>query len=483
MNRFLLLIALVLSMTAYGQEEYLEIPFKDIKSSSAYIDNVHLVKNEETGFLSIFAEESKTTYGFQYDENLKQVAQLTSGGLKRKYKEIIGQVYDNDRIRLLQKNKKGTKFASILYDFNAQVTEEIEYDVDMSDQKFIQSYSKGGACYVFTIFKNKNLLRKWVFKLDGSVSHTDISLQEELVRNRFSSTNIYNLLTETQGFNTILKMVKVENRLPNTLEIATEESKMYAHDNGFYWTLDSNHHYTVLLDFQLPDLEPTITFVEKTKLNTRLPASNSFIVGNVLAQIVSSTQELKINFRDIEDMESLKTYDLRKDDEITFKNSSILQEGSVYSFGATRKLEKTSKFLRKIASDKNGIALFKSDNGYRATIGGVRPQSGGGGFGAMGALGSIPIASFGAATMSFNPASFAYGSYGFTGSTRIESLFHNDFDHREGELPDNVFDQIENLSSKWLKRADDVYLIDDFVLFGNYQTNRKLFTLYKFQNK
>lgn len=481
MNKFILFIALVLSMAAYGQDKYLEISFKDIKTSINYIDKVHLVKNEETGFLSIFAEESKTTYGFHYDENLKQVAQLTSEGLKRKYKEIIGQVYDDNKIRLIQKNNKGTKFASILYDFNAQVTQEIEYDVDMSDQKFIQSYSKGAVCYAFSILKNKNVLRKWLFKLDGSVTHTDISLQEELVHNKFSSTSIYNLLTETQAFNTTLKMVKVENRLPSTLEIATEENKMYEHDNGFYWTLDKSHPYTVLLDFQLPDLEPTITFVEKTKLDTRLPASNSFIVDNVLAQIVSSSKELKLNFRDIEDMESLKTYNLLKDDEITFKNSPILQEGSVYSFGATRKFEKTSKFLRKIASDKNGIALFKSNNGYRATIGGVRSQGGGGG--GFGAIGGLPVASFGAATMSFNPASFAYGSYGFTGSTRIESLFHDDFEHREGELPNNVFDDIEDLSSKWLKRADDVYLIDDFVLFGNYQTNRKLFTLYKFQNK
>lgn len=474
-----------LCFSLFAQEKYLEVSLKDVKTTSGFITNVHLIKNDASGSLSLFLEEPKTTYGFKYDENLNQTAQLTSKGVKRKYKEIIGQASGEGKVRLIQKNKKGNKFASIVYDFENQKTEEMEYDLDMSDQKYLQSYNHNGICYVFTIFKNTSVINKWTFTLDGAVTSEQISLDEEAERNRLRTFNLYKLIEESQGAKNFYTMNKVENNLPNTLDIATEQNKMFTHDNGFYWTFDENHQYTALLDFQLPDLLPKLNIIRKSVIgDANSSKTNSFIAGSVIAQLVSNSKNMNLVFKDLETKEVLNEYKLSKDEEFTFKNGPILQEGSMYSFGSTRTFEKSSKFLRKISSDKNGVALFKSDNGYRAIIGGVRQQSGGGGFGAMGgAFGGIPIASAGAITMSFNPASFAYGSYGSTSSTRIESLFDIEFQHVEGDLPANVFDDIENLSGNWTKRADNVYLVEDFVLFGNYETNRKLYTLYKFKNK
>lgn len=477
MKKVLLLLVLVCAVTSYGQEEFLKVSLKGIKNNSALINNVHLLENDKSGKLSIFIEEAKTTYGFQYEGN-KQTAQLTSQGLKRKYKEIIGQAQDDGKVRLIQKNTTGTKFASILYDFDNKITEETEYDIDLSDQKFLQSYSHGTACYVFTIVKNSSVLKKWAFKLDGSVTSNAIHLDSKIALSSRPSLDIYNLIQEKEGLKSFVNLVKVENRLPNSLNIAAEKNKMYEHRNGFLWTLDDNSKYTVLLDFQMPDLDPKITFVPKPSLQSdKSVISNSYNVDNILAQIVSDNSEMILQFKDIETFKVIKEYSIDKTDEITFRNTPILQEGATYSFGGTRKMEKTSKFLRKIASDKNGISLVRSQNGYRAIIGGVRPASGGGGFAALGTLASV-----GPAFLSFNPASFSYGSYGYTGSTRIESFFNQDFEHQEGELPPNIFDAIEELSGNWSKNADNVYMIDDYVLFGNYQSSIKSFNLFKFDS-
>lgn len=484
MNKIISAVLCMLCLSSFAQEKYLEVSLDGVKTTSGFINNVHLIKNDETGNLSLFLEEPKTTYGFQYDEDLKQIAQLTSKGVKRKYKEIIGQASAGGKVRLIQKNTKGNKFASILYDFENQQTEEMEYDLDMSDQNYLQSYNRDGICYVFTIFKNTSILNKWTFTLDGEVTSEELTLEDEMKRNKLRSFNLYKLIEEGGGMNSFVHISKVENKLPNTLDIATEQSKMFTHENGFYWTLDENHQYTAILDFQLPDLLPKLTIVRKSVIgDANSVKTNSFISGDILAQIVSNSKNMNLVFKDLETQEVINEYNLSKDEEIAFKNGPILQEGSVYSFGSTRKFEKSSKFLRKIASDKNGIALFRSNNGYRAIIGGIRSQGGGGGFGMMGAMGGIPMATAGGVVVSFNPASFAYGSYGSTSSTRIESLFDIEFQHIEGELTSNVFDEIEILSGDWLKRADDVYLVEDFVLFGNYDTNKKLYTLYKFENK
>lgn len=479
-NKLIIGMICLVSFLTKAQEVYLKVPLEGIKKNDHNrIENVHVIKDDHSKILSLFVEESKITYGFQYDGSLNQIAQLTSDGLKRKYKYIIGQVVENDKVRIIQKNLNSNKFASILYDFKNQKTEETEYDIDLSGQKYLQSYSNGSLSYLFTVFKNKNVIRKWALGVDGNVTFEDINLDPQIEQKELR--NFYALFREDIGLKSMSEFKKIENKLPTSLDISTAKNKMYTYDNGFYWTLDKKNEYTILLDFALPDLKPEIRFIEKPKMADGLRIkSNSYIADNKIGQIMSNNKEMHLVFKDFESLNVINKYSLNKDEEIDFKNGPILQKGSVYSFGATRKLEKASKYLRKISSYRNGISFFKTDNGYKAIIGGVeQPSNGGGGF-IGGPFGGIPIAG---AALIFNPASLAYWSYGSTGSTRIESLFDNKFIHQDGDFPTNVFDEIELLSKKWLKEGDGVYVIDDFALFGNYQASKKTFGLYKFEIK
>lgn len=481
-NKLIIVMICLVSFLSKAQEVYLKVPLKGIKKTDYLtIKNVHLIKDAHSEVLSIFIEESKITYGFQYDKDLKQIAQLTSQGLKRKYKEIIGQANHQDKVRIIQKNINSNKFASILYDFKNQKTEESEYDIDLSGQKYLQSYNNGKLSYIFSIFKNTNTLRKWIFDVEGNVTFEDINLDAKIEQKKLKS--LYFLLKEEVGLKAMIEVTKIENRLPNTLEVTTAENKMYAYENGFYLTLDKENEYTVLLNFALPDLHPEISLIEKpTILDNYGTTSNSYIADNKIGQIISNNKEMHLVFKNFNSLNIINEYALKKDDVIDFKNGPILQEGSVYSFGTTRKLEKASKYLRKISSYRNGLSFFNIDKGYKTIIGGVtKPATGGGGFGVP--FGGLPIAGAGAFALSFNPASLAYGSYGATGSTRIESLFDNKFIHQDGEFPSNVLDEIELLSGKWLKEGDDMYIIDDFALFGNYQASKKTFGLYKFEIK
>lgn len=482
MYKKLLSIVLIVSstLTTYGQDLFHKISL-DNKTSINTIENAHIIRDKTTNYLYAFMEESKTTYGYLYNIENAEIGRLVSSGLKRKYKEIIGQAITDQKVRLIQKNNRGTKYASILYDFKNNKTIEEEYDLDMKNQAFLQTYSYEDTCYLFTINKTNGTIRKWTLAIDGSHSYLDIDLSEEFKRTKFKANNLYSVMSDSKGFNTSFSVQKVENNVPNSLEVATQKNKMYEQEQGFILTLDYSKHRTVLLEFKGPELQPELKLIPKPKpLNNDITyKSNSFIIDNIIAQIVSNNKMMNIEIKDLNTLEIIKQYTVEKDDPIDFRNSDILQEGSMYSFGATRKMEKTSKFLRKISTDKNGIVLYKTYEGYRAIIGGTRQQSNGGGFAAAG-FGAIPVGSIGAVTVSFNPTAFAYGAYSSTGSTRVECLFNDDFEHIPGELNENVFDQISAFKKDIQKRADNVFYIDGLVLFGNYNPSRKQYNLYSF---
>ena len=57
--------------------------------------------------------------------------------------------------------------------------------------------------------------------------------------------------------------------------------------------------------------------------------------------MVSNNKELKVEFKSLHNPNKVfKTLYVGKEDKINFKNSPILQEGSAYSFGGKREMEK-----------------------------------------------------------------------------------------------------------------------------------------------
>lgn len=154
------------------------------------------------------------------------------------------------------------------------------------------------------------------------------------------------------------------------------------------------------------------------------------------------------NVKDFETKKMLKEIKLNKEDSITFKNTSIVQEGGGFGLNIsgdvrTRELEKTSKFLRKVSRSNAGIAVFKTNGIYQIVLGGhIEASSGGvgmmpmagGGFGGMAGGQSFTI---------FSPIFGSYGGYSSSKSTVINCLFNDKFEHVKGKLPENIFDKID----------------------------------------
>jgi hypothetical protein len=141
-----------------------------------------------------------------------------------------------------------------------------------------------------------------------------------------------------------------------------------------------------------------------------------------------------------------------------------------------RELGKTKRFLRRISTGNTGISVRKVSNYYHIIIGGYIVQKMNSGM--MMPFGGIPIGSFGAVTVFFNPAQLAFTSFSSNKATRIESLFDENFNHMKGEIKDNAFDKMKGLKSS--STGSTVFKYKDFFIKTRYSTLTKNFSFMKF---
>jgi len=488
MNTFkMLFVSLLIFNLGFTQERFLSISFEEKKDRRS-IGEVITINDTIHNKFYAFLEEGRKTVGYRFSENRELQSIIESDGLRRGYTEIIADAKDGNKILLLLKNNKGNKYGSIIFDFETKTTQEINYDIDKNDT-YVESYSYNDQCIVFTFNKRDESVKKYRFTTDGNFTSKTIGLnpiKESLYKNRSKNTQLDYYFVPVFSSKSF-KLNKINNRVPNNLELTTNLNKMYETKNGFIWTFDEDEAHTVLVKFTKPDFEPELEVIDKPKSTYNKYTSNSFIFGNHIALIISNSDFMKIEIKALDNPENIiKTLEVNKDDEIDFKNTPILQEGSTYSFGSTREMEKTSKFLRKISSQDNGISVFENDGHYDIIIGGTREQYYSS-FNAFSGMGGVPVATTtpaGFQTMSFNPTYYAYNYYTNTGSTRIECLFDLEFNHIIGEIPSNVFDNIETYKDEIKAiNAESINIYRDKILFGYFNKKERSYDFVAFDIK
>ena len=164
----------------------------------------------------------------------------------------------------------------------------------------------------------------------------------------------------------------------------------------------------------------------------------------------------------------IKEYSTGKDEEISFRSTDILQEGSEYSSGGERKLEKTKQLLRKMA---NGRAFIVAKNMgvqlVELTIGSYTEVINGGNVGGMWINGQGT--SFG---LIFIPTPGF--SRGWIKLARFKSLLNtNNFEKINSEIEEPIEERIKKYTKgvKILSDCEGVYPVKDKLAY--YYIDRK----------
>jgi len=456
-----------------------------LKTSSSSIKDVIPIVNDSNNDIAIFFADAKNVYGYLFNEKFELQNELLSPEKRRKYKVLIGSsILENGRYRIFLTNKAHTKFSSMTLSFNKELQDLNEFNLEDLNERFIQTAKYNNKFYLISAAKKSpqsNLYGEgvYVYSFDGEGkpkrNKIDISQLFFIGKNGLG-TSLPNLIVPyAKSIN------KIENNVPNSIEVAASDRKMFTQKNKIIFSFDNNKEFSQFFEINLETFEASQKSFEKPmKANKKnRKETNSYLNDNFLFTVASTKDDFIFQVSNYDTDSILNRYSFSKNDSITFKNTPIIQEGG--AFDNYRELELSKKFLRKITANKLGVSTIKIKDMYHVTIGGYIEQRNGG-IMPMGGFGPVPIANLGNVNMFFNPTMFAYHSIINTKSTRIECLFDDEFDHLGGDIPENAFDKIDSFLTNDIGEGETIFSYKDyFILLDRVTGTNTYYTLRKFK--
>ena len=302
----------------------------------------------------------------------------------------------------------------------------------------------------------------------------------------------YLLLSDAGGLSSpIIDITKIESGNPNSIEITSNENKLYQFKNKIIFSFDYSNKETRICSINLDTFTSVIKIFDKpSKHEKNFEYSNSYIFNNKLFQIASSNKKMKFTVLDLTTEKLIREYSFtNEDNSIPFKNSPILEKGKSFYGSSKQKIleiEKPSKFIKRNSGGHLGISAYKINNDYIVALGGAvyfassyRFTAGvGEGFNPNGTVGfSSPL------TIKHNPTLYGYNGYSNISSISINCLFDENFEHIKGEVPKNVFDKVSEFEEALNKpKAVNLFLHNNYLHYAYFDRNDRIYKLYKFKN-
>ncbi|GAA4111128.1 hypothetical protein GCM10022393_08580 [Aquimarina addita] len=463
------------------------------------------LSNQVTNDLVLLFQEGNQIKGLHLDAAYKEVSKFNTESLSSKYKNLLGYNVENSVYSIFFSNTNRSKFGVLEFDFSKKSsTIKILKDFKLKGEVFLEAVNYKNKMFLLTVTKKTSNLNLYSFDKDYNVEKKTVSLAK--IKHP-KSKNIYRQLQPAadplnSDFNLFeeseISLKKIEPQNPNVIETTSEVNKLYLIDNQLIFSFDKDDKKTTVAFINLETFETNLTSFDKPASREEgYKKSNSYIFENKIFQVASSNQKMKFTITDISTHEIIKQYAITKEDSITFKNSPIIQEGGgmfpALTENRIREMEKTAKYLRKISSSNLGISVYKVNNEYNIILGGTKEinnvsvDAGGGGF-APGFGGGITITTGNAGSqmvsVGFNPTYYAYNGYSSTKSTYINCLFDENFEHLEGDVQRNVYDNINDFEDTLGKRIKvvNVFIHYNNIHYGFFDADAKAYKIYTFQD-
>ncbi|MCB0473944.1 MAG: hypothetical protein KDC56_12865 [Flavobacteriaceae bacterium] len=451
-----------------------------MKKSNAFIEDVVPIINQSDGTISLFLIDSKNVYGYLLNDQFKLIDSLNLENKNKNYASIIGYCMSKDKdYSLLLTDNFTNKFAIVTFSYSGHQSTLNDLDLDFKNEVYIQSINHNNKIYLFTVTKKSSIINIYSIDNKGLTSKKTLNFNnKKFIDFKNKEVTLYQLLLPN---NSILKgkpligsskdraqIVKINNDIINPIDITSSLSKFYVQNNTAFLTFDENKDFTQLISIDLSSFENNSLQIKKPffDIEENHKKTNSFLLDNNIFMISSTKDAVTFVVKDIKDNAQIAQFTSLKKDTIDFKNSPIIQVGGYYD--KYREFENTQKFLRKIFFGDVGISAYKSDNTYQVFIGGKVDYNAGGAGMVMGT--SISSRPSWSGTESYNPTYFAYNLYAGTLSTYVKCLFDTSFNHLDGEIKPNIYDQIKEYKEiqKTTPNAKTIFKYKDFYILGSY---------------
>lgn len=443
------------------------------------------IVNPDNNEIALFLLDNKVIHSLLLSSEYDLIGNYISDRPTGPYETLLGHSVASEIYYLYFSNSNKNKFYTESIDVSGQRSMGKLQKLKLKNEKLLETISYQNKFYLLTIKKKSSIIKIYVFEGDelSSIEVVDLSAYS------FSNSafpQLYYVLSKSESpVITTINIGKIDNKNPNSLDLTAQENKLYCYDNKVYITLDHAVENTKLITIDLQDFSSTFKFYDQANTSCGYSdrmKSNSYLHNNILYQIIGCQQELYFSAYDLQKDMLLKDFTIKENEEISFKNTPVIQEGgtSIYSQGVEKELEKTKQILRKIAKSNLAISVYSSKHDLEISLGGYKEvQSAGGGAPGM----VMNNSSFGAPTYYYNPTYYGFSKYSNARTVYFKTLLDKgSFEHVKGEVPENAFDKIQHY--RYINTADKssetIFACADYYVFGYYDKSAKKYYLKKF---
>lgn len=479
MKNYIYLLIYFLSLTSFSQTLVSSIPLEMKKNR-----DVFQIVNESRKEVTLFLSDKTSINAVRLDDKIQIIDSLSTTRPEKKYSEMIGFVSigekgSNPKIFWSTGNRKELFVQN--FNFENHKVDYQNYTLALKNEELVQEFTANKKFYIMTIVKKTNDVKLYVFDSNGGMEEKTLNFDSiKFFTNNYSPVNFYEILDMNLLPFESAKVQKIIPGNPISLTESAKKRKLYIQDKEITFTIDTNVDYTQLISINLETYVVNSKTFRKAYIKTEeryLLNSNSFLIDDKLFQLKTSSSEMFLNIKDMNDA-TLNEFYVAQDKSIDFKNTDVIQE--VGDFTNKRVLEKSSQFLRKVNNSNSGISCYKMNDNYIVTVGSVSKDYNNNSmmYGAMfGAAGVIVAAAI------FNPTYDSFNSYANRKVIYTNGLFDLNANHLSGEIKPFAFDNIrtfldnnKSLNSKTLFKLNNAYYL------GYYDSIDKKYSFRKFQD-
>ncbi len=496
MKKVILLLLMISTCVSFSQEILME---QDIQLKSIFKDKreSYPVLNEKNGKLILFLLDDKTITELRLNQKYIITNNFSIERPGKKYKILLGSSIVENQCYLLFTNENKNKI--LVKSINNAPNKDSEklLAINFKDERFLEAIGFKNTTYILTVKRLSSLLKLHEVKGKEIVN----SIEFDFSKFKFSEDTypilsyILNQRTDPLRFTSDIYLV--DNKNPNPLDITSELYKIYCYSDKIFISFDNYFDHTKLITIDLNDYTYSLKEYNHGKIecgDAYKKQSNSYLYDNNLYQIMVCRHELLLSVLDIEANSVLKEWRVNKTEDISFKNSDLVQKGSSISLLQNEEFElsTTKQFLRKITHSSPGVSIYKLPYVLEVTIGGYAEYSSNVGGIMMVSPGTSVSTPYGLISTPpvyhYNPTMYSYNRSKSSRSVYFKSLLdQSTFEHVDGEIQVNAFDRIEEYydlvnDTSSVFTAETLFKVDDYYIYGYYHTTEKKYYLRKFED-
>ena len=260
---------------------------------------------------------------FQLDQSEKIIGEFHLPRLNRE--KVLGGFIRDDKIYLFLDYRYPPSLHNYVLDRRTGSITQSLVSFELKKEKVVDRLNAGDHFLYFTINKKTSefIIYDW---------HD----QEEMdtIRYHFEDEEAWNDISVSTGFTRDINVAKVDEAGDCGEDIAGNPNKIYLHGDTLYLLMNKDRGITRVYSFNTHTKQVSSRDIIHNKIGENKIAQagyvdNSFLYDDKLFFVSASSERLAVQVLDFNSGKILKKFITERDDSISYKNTPVIQEGSV----------------------------------------------------------------------------------------------------------------------------------------------------------